>query len=269
MTTTTAIDPATGQAMTTEQALNLAILSLNSFTDLEATSDADLAALDAGTEAALEVLAQLRDRSRALRNLTRTQAGTEHVFLVALHTDGTFNSREDAELAVRLALPRPADFHSSGIAEWWIAEDDRHDGSDNDSAVFVHPGVQEAAHRALRARQLTAECNDPARDSDPSRFEQVKAQPETTRCRECGAVILTTTVECGRCGELAPAPFQPQILDGFETRPSADPAKVDLQLVHSPCGQTVCDVQADDTVATLVASALDHARSCPSNTRQV
>jgi hypothetical protein len=30
----------------------------------------------------------------------------------------------------------------SGIDCWWIAEDDRHDGSDNDSAIFVPQGSQ-------------------------------------------------------------------------------------------------------------------------------
>jgi hypothetical protein len=27
-----------------------------------------------------------------------------------------------------------------------------------------------------------------------------KAQPQTSRCSECGAVVLATTTECGRCG---------------------------------------------------------------------
>jgi len=30
----------------------------------------------------------------------------------------------------------------SAIDAWWIAEDDRHDGSDNDSAIFVPRGGQ-------------------------------------------------------------------------------------------------------------------------------
>ena len=44
---------------------------------------------------------------------------------------------------------------------WWIAEDDRRDGSDNDSAVFVHPGKQMEAYRLLRLHQLTPVNNDP------------------------------------------------------------------------------------------------------------
>jgi hypothetical protein len=42
---------------------------------------------------------------------------------------------------------------------WWVAEDDRDDGSDNDSAVFVHPGAQQEAAEALHSLGLTGRCN--------------------------------------------------------------------------------------------------------------
>lgn len=49
---------------------------------------------------------------------------------------------------------------NGGPAEcWWVAEDDRKDGSDNDSAVFVSPGKQSLASRTLHRLGLTPECN--------------------------------------------------------------------------------------------------------------
>jgi hypothetical protein len=41
-----------------------------------------------------------------------------------------------------LASPLGPGAEDSPIDCWWIAEDDRHDGSDNDSAVFVPRGAQ-------------------------------------------------------------------------------------------------------------------------------
>ncbi len=37
------------------------------------------------------------------------------------------------------------------VEEWWIAEDDRHDGSDNDSAIFVPRGSQQDMRAVIRA----------------------------------------------------------------------------------------------------------------------
>lgn len=66
----------------------------------------------------------------------------EDVFLVAFTVSGS-KSRDDAQdlliaqLKSRLSLgPRsfgPTDY----VEEWWVAEHDRRDGSDNDSAEFV------------------------------------------------------------------------------------------------------------------------------------
>lgn len=80
----------------------------------------------------------------------------EHVFLVAFCVNGP--SREEAELRLTMALPRPEgsprdaktaggiDYpyapDTPGLECWWVAEDDRHDRSDNDSAIFVPRGAQ-------------------------------------------------------------------------------------------------------------------------------
>lgn len=41
-----------------------------------------------------------------------------------------------------LASPLGPNSEDATIDSWWIAEDDRHDGSDNDSAIFVPRGAQ-------------------------------------------------------------------------------------------------------------------------------
>lgn len=88
-----------------------------------------------------------------------------HVFLVALVVEGDV-SRETAEEYLMSVLPSPYNqYHyedkEPAVESWWIAEDDRHDGSDNDSAVFVIPGKQMEAYRRLRTLGLTPVNNDP------------------------------------------------------------------------------------------------------------
>lgn len=88
----------------------------------------------------------------------------EHVILVAIVVatpdDGT---REDAEQHLHSVMPRPQssslDQQTFTVDSWWIAEDERYDGSDNDSAIFVSPGNQEVASRLLGAAGLTPDCN--------------------------------------------------------------------------------------------------------------
>jgi hypothetical protein len=111
----------------------------------------------------------------------------EFTFLVGIGSEG--ENREAAELALQgvlvplLRSRNPA----SPIEAWWIAEDDRHDGSDLDSAVFVPPGRQAAAQGLLEERleaspyvqeaqrlldaELAAEGPRPARDLDSSDVE--------------------------------------------------------------------------------------------------
>jgi hypothetical protein len=72
----------------------------------------------------------------------------EHVILVAFEVAG--NSRTDAQVALLTRLPRPDD---GGVIAWWIAEDDRIDDTDNNSAVFVPKGEQQATTDRLARRE--------------------------------------------------------------------------------------------------------------------
>ena len=78
----------------------------------------------------------------------------EHTFLVGIGSEG--ENREAAELAlsgVLVPLLKSRD-EASPIECFWIAEDDRHDGSDTDSAVFVPLGRQAEAQSLLEASEL-------------------------------------------------------------------------------------------------------------------
>lgn len=43
----------------------------------------------------------------------------------------------------------------------------------------------------------------------------------------------------------------------------ADPAKLDLELIHDGCGQLVCDIHHDDEIAVLMRTADAHDAECP------
>lgn len=95
---------------------------------------------------------------------TAPDGGREETFLVAV-TVTNADTRRDAELDLHEALKTI--IHTRGITEWWIAEDDRLDGSDNDSAVFVPYGEQDTDvwHLAeSAARDLVAFHDDDALD---------------------------------------------------------------------------------------------------------
>lgn len=84
----------------------------------------------------------------------------EHVILVAVVVDHD-GSREEAELWLHERLNEPAfrmQTHAvTGgpyVDSWWIAEDERHDRSDLDSAVFVVPGQQVEARNVLLGKGL-------------------------------------------------------------------------------------------------------------------
>jgi hypothetical protein len=64
-----------------------------------------------------------------------TNEHNEHVILVAFHMSA--DTMQQAQIKLMPNLPVPGE--DIGLEEWWIAEDERYDGSDNDSAVFV-PG---------------------------------------------------------------------------------------------------------------------------------
>lgn len=91
-----------------------------------------------------------------------------HVFLVAVAIEGDM-TREQAETSLHHALPRPNAHYPSPAGTlatvecWWVAEDDRRDGSDNDSAVFVTPGNQQVAYDVLHTCGMTPDCNDPSK----------------------------------------------------------------------------------------------------------
>lgn len=65
-----------------------------------------------------------------------------HTFIVAICVVGP-GSRADSERWLHDHLPRTQsnlihpDAYPTFVDSWWIAEDERHDGSDNDSAVFL------------------------------------------------------------------------------------------------------------------------------------
>lgn len=78
----------------------------------------------------------------------------EHVIIAAFGV--TAETRKDAEEYLHTRLPRPGRRGDEYrvVEDWWIAEDERYDRSDNDSAVFVIPGKQEEAVALLRAHGL-------------------------------------------------------------------------------------------------------------------
>lgn len=81
----------------------------------------------------------------------------EHTVLVAFSVYGDNHKDATEVLASELAYVNLVD--DAPVTEWWIAEDDRSDGSDNDSAVFVTPGRQNEASRILAKHGLTPEHN--------------------------------------------------------------------------------------------------------------
>lgn len=63
-----------------------------------------------------------------------------YVILVAFCVQGT--SFHDAQRTLMERLPGPEKDCHATIDSWWIAEDDRVDGSGNESAVLVSKGTQ-------------------------------------------------------------------------------------------------------------------------------
>lgn len=90
--------------------------------------------------------------------LMRSEFKMEHVILVAFQVAA--DSREDAHRHLGDALaPLLRSNDNTEVEAWWVAEDDRQDGSDNDSAVFVTPGNQQAASEWLYLKGYTPHCN--------------------------------------------------------------------------------------------------------------
>lgn len=72
----------------------------------------------------------------------------EHVFLLAVVVPA--HSRVEAEQRLMSTI-----LWAAPNTECWVAEDDRRDRSDNDSAVFVKPGAQRQATELLLRAGLT------------------------------------------------------------------------------------------------------------------
>lgn len=76
---------------------------------------------------------------------------TSRVILVAYEVNAP--TMKDAQETLMRYLPTPPHEVSNGEIEcWWIAEDERYDRSDNDSAVFVPMGQQLEIRDHLRDR---------------------------------------------------------------------------------------------------------------------
>lgn len=76
-----------------------------------------------------------------------------HVIMVAFEVEGT--DWKNAQTNLMATLPTP--WHSRFIECWWIAEDERYDGSDNDSAVFVPIGTQEPTNKLINYMKESAD----------------------------------------------------------------------------------------------------------------
>lgn len=127
---------------------------------------------------------------------------SEHTILVALTVEA--ESRTEAQLAVMAAMPDPNLIEARGhkITSWWVAEDDRMDGSDNDSAVFCNKGSQSAAFHALYRNELTGANNNPVREASHVE-ELVRELDYAHRVRNNGgsrqAFVQDLVMLTGRC----------------------------------------------------------------------
>ena len=94
-----------------------------------------------------------------------------HVILVAFQVEG--DTRKDAHEQLFDYLPNhPSPKTTPGLECWWVAEDDRLDNSDNDSAVFVTPGKQRIASFILGDQGLISGIwNLVPAEQSPGRFE--------------------------------------------------------------------------------------------------
>ena len=96
-------------------------------------------------------------------------------------------SRAAAELLLHDALPDPAlaDARGHHVTEWWVAEDDRQDGSDNASAVFVPKGTQTAEVFDLLPESVRATIR--AALDDAATYQQGETDEDGTNddCRDC------------------------------------------------------------------------------------
>jgi hypothetical protein len=102
----------------------------------------------------------------SLSKLREPEPTEEHTILVAFSV--TEKDRTAAQRRLLPALQSVLESNGGPAESWWIAEDDRIDGSDNDSAVFVPMGAQEQVSSALYRNFLTPEHNVVHRTEDES-----------------------------------------------------------------------------------------------------
>lgn len=76
---------------------------------------------------------------------------SEQTILVAMTTPSM--SRDEALHHIERMMIMSNAVHDGRLDSWWIAEDDRPDGSDNDSAVFVSMGEQKSANWLINTRE--------------------------------------------------------------------------------------------------------------------
>lgn len=85
---------------------------------------------------------------------TRKNSDRTETVLVAIEVTA------DSPVAAQEALMRDVLRVGGAVQAWWFAEDERYDGSDNDSAVFVPMGEQEAWAEQVRAARDVTDAPD-------------------------------------------------------------------------------------------------------------
>jgi hypothetical protein len=90
--------------------------------------------------------------------LSQPKPDDEHVILLAVQTTGCASFREAQRLILdTIEVGLDPDHERPFVESYWIAEDDRIDGSDCESAVFCKPGEQGQAMVVLSEHGLTGE----------------------------------------------------------------------------------------------------------------
>lgn len=96
------------------------------------------------------------DTHRPFQHYSPIQSSTEgfhDVLMVAF--DITGRTAEQVHKWLQAQMPTPDSYPNDvSLDSWWVANDERFDRSDNDSAVFVHKGYQEQARHLLRENEI-------------------------------------------------------------------------------------------------------------------
>jgi hypothetical protein len=130
----------------------------------------------------------------------------EHTILIAFDVEAA--DRAEAEQYLTRHLPRPGarpglpPLTPGGpprmnvrLEAWWVAEDERYDGSDRDSAVFVTKGQQAQASRLLEREMASAAWNltphtvtvaEVQEELRPVGWDHNAPDPLWLVCRQCG-----------------------------------------------------------------------------------